>query len=197
MPFLNQIASFINDELKAGSLNNAKLQPVKYYGIATVIARKKDSAAPLEMLPAIVEDGVIKNLITPDSKMAMQLYHKVISNVYAYEKKSYGDGYDIKSASDMMLVVSYNSKLTGKAAQVLEPVVLFGLPQRISQALTSDLSIIKCLITPLTSNMDAVAVFRQEYPQAEYFLNENLSMFSIRYKVEMNFSQACVDKCLC
>jgi len=196
MPFLNQIANFINDELKAGSLNNARLQPAKYYGLADVITRKKDGGT-LEQLPAITEAGIIKNLITPDSKMALQIYHKTIGNVYSYERKSYGDGYDIKSSTDMQLVVIFNNKLTGKAKEVLEPVVLFGLPQKISTALIADLKIIKCLITPVSSNMDPVSVFKQEYPQAEYFLNEMLSMFSIRYKIEMTFSQACVDACTC
>lgn len=197
MPFLNQISEFINDTLKAGSLNKKNLQPAKYYGIATLITRKKNDKAPLETLPAIVEEGVIKNLITPDSKLALQLYHKSISNVYGYEKKSYGDRYDIRSSAEMQLVVIFNSKLTGKTKEVLESVVLFGLPQKLSAALASDLQIIKSLFTPLSSNLDPVSVFKQEYPQADYFLNENLSMFSIKYKTEMTFSQACVDKCLC
>jgi len=137
MPFLNQITNFINDVLKAGSLNNAKFQPAKYYGVATTVSRKKDSAAALEILPAIVENGTIKNYLVPDSKLAIQLYHKMITNVYSYEKKSYGDAYSINCTSEMMLVVSFNSKLTGKAKEVLEPVVLFGLPQYLSKALTA------------------------------------------------------------
>ena len=77
MPFLNQITEFINDVLKAGSLNKAKLQPAKYYGIASPFARKKDTGI-LETLPAILEAGKIKNFITADSKMALQIYHKVM-----------------------------------------------------------------------------------------------------------------------
>jgi hypothetical protein len=194
MPFLNQIVSFINDTLKA---NLSRLQPAKYYGLSTQIARIKEIKAPLELLPAIVEGGVIKTLLTPDDKLALQLYHKLVSNTYSFEKKSYGDSYDVKSTSEMTLVVTYNSKLTGKAREVLEPVVLFSLPQKISQVLLTDLELIKCLITPISSNMDAVQVFKQEYPQSSFFLNESLSMFSIRYRIEMSFSQACVDACLC
>lgn len=196
MPFLDQIANYINDVLKAGELSKAKLQPAKYYGIANVITRKRDGGT-LEQLPAITEAGVIKNLISPDGKMALQIYHKTIGNSYSYEKKSYGDGYDMKSSTDMQLVVIFNSKLTGKVKEILEPVVLFGMPQKLSQGLIADLKIIKCSITPLSSNLDPVSVFKQEYPQAEYFLNEILSMFSIRYRIEMTFSQACLNACLC
>ncbi|MEO9145082.1 MAG: hypothetical protein ABI237_05945 [Ginsengibacter sp.] len=202
MPFLNQITEFINDVLKAGSLNKAKLQPAKYYGIATSFARKKDTGVSgkpmvIEMLPAILEAGTIKNFITADSKVALQIYHKVISNVYSYEKKSYGDNYDIKCSTDMNMVALFNSKQTGSAKEVLEPVILFGMPQKLSNALIADLKIIKCLITPVSSNMDPLSVFKQEYPQADFILNENTSMFSIRYRIEMTFSQACVDNCLC
>lgn len=200
MPFLNQITKFINDTLEAGSLNNKKLQPAKFYGLSTVAARStKGSKDPnkLELLPSVVTADGKSSLITADSKYAVQLYHKLLTNVYSYEKNSYGDGHYIKSVSELSLVVFSNSKLTGKTKDVLEPVVLFGIPQKLSTALLADLHINNCLITPVASNMDALQVFRQEYPQSEYFLNEQMSMFLIRYKIEMTFSQACVDKCLC
>lgn len=200
MPFINQVTAFINDELKDGSLNNKKLQPAKFYGLSSVIARAKSGSKnpnKLELLPAIISNDGSMTLITADSKLAIQVYHKLLNNVYSYEKKSYGDSYDIRSVSDINMVVFCNSKLTGKTKEVLEPVVLFGIPQKLSTALSADLKINKCVITPVASNMDALQVFRQEYPQSDYFLNEQLSMFSIRYKIDMTFSQACVDKCLC
>ena len=200
MPFLNEITEFINQSLKAGSLNKAKLQPAKYHGITTVVARKKTATqgkGTLELFPAIVTADGKATPITPDSKCALQVYHKLLTNVYSYEKKSYGDAYDIKSSSELAMVVISNSKMIGKAKDVLEPVVLFGIPQKISIALLAELKINKCLITPLASSMDHVQIFRQEFPQSEYFLNEQMSMFLIRYKIEMTFSQTCVDHCLC
>lgn len=200
MPFLNQVITFINDELKAGSLKNEKLQPALYHGLSTVHARvltgSKDPKK-LELLPAIITGAGKVTPITANDKYAIQIYHKLLTNVYSYEKRSFGDANDIKSSSELSLVVFSNSKLTGKTKDDLEPVVLFGLPQHLSPELLSSLKISKCLITPMGSNMDPVQVFRQEYPQSNYFLNEQMSMFLIRYKIEMQFSQACVDKCLC
>ncbi|MDB5199145.1 MAG: hypothetical protein JWO92_1108 [Chitinophagaceae bacterium] len=200
MPFQNQIIEFINDTLKAGSLNIKKLQPAKFYGLATVIARSKSGSKDpnkVEQLPAVVTDDGKMSPITADSKYAVQIYHKLLNNVYSYDKKSYGEGHYIKSVSELSMVVFSNSKLTGKTKDVLEPVVLFGIPQKLSTALMADLKINSCLITPVASNMDAIQVFRQEYPQSELFINEQMSMFLIRYKIEMVFSQACVEKCLC
>lgn len=198
MPFLNQIAEFINGELKAGSLNKKKMQPAIFYGITTVFPRSKGTKKvdQLELLPGIIDPSGNIIPITADSKYAIQIYHKLLSNAYSYEKKSYGEGYDVKSISEVSMVVFTNSKLTGTTKDAVEPVVVFGMPQKLSKALFACLKINKCLITPVSSNMDAVQVFRQEYPQSEYFLSDQMSMFSIRYRIEMNFSQACVDQCL-
>lgn len=200
MPFIDKISKFIDETLKAGTLNNAKLQPTTFHGLSTVVARKKLKAATagqIELLPGIVTGKKIDAFIVPDNKVAMQLYHKVISNTYSLDKKGEGDLHYMKSSTELSLVVITNSKMTGKAKELLEPLVVFGMPQKLSQVLLADLLINNCLITVLSSNMDHVALFRQEYPQSDYFLNEAESMFSIRYKVEMTFSQRCVEQCLC
>jgi hypothetical protein len=200
MPFLNQIISFINDDLKAGSLSKDKLQPAKFYGLTTIVSRsKKSSKEPtkLELLPAIVDATGKDNPITLESKLALQVYHKLNSKTYSVEKKSYGDEYNIKCISDLSMVVITNSKITGKTKDVLEPLLIFGMPQKLSTALFVDLKINNCLITPVSSNMDAMAVYRQEYPQSDYYLTEQMSMFLIRYKIELSFSQQCVEQCLC
>lgn len=198
MPFLNQIVGFINDELKAGSLNKEKLQPAKFFGLSDVVVRKKLSTPnQTEQLPAIVTADGKAIPITPESKLALQIYHKLNSNVYSKATKSYGNESFLNSVSDLSMVVLTNSKLTGKTKDVLEPVVLHSMPQVLSEAFKADLKINKCIITPLSSNMNHVEVFKQEYPNSDYFLNEQMSVFLIRYKIEMTFSQACIEQCLC
>ncbi len=200
MPFLNQIISFINEDLKAGSLNKEKLQPAMFYGLSSVVTRNtKGTKEPskLELLPAIVDANGKDTPITLNSKLALQVYHKLNSKTYSVEKKSYGDEYNIKCTSDLSMVVITNSKITGKTKDVLEPLLIFGMPQKLSTALFADLKISTCLITPVSSNMDALAVYKQEYPQSDYYLTEQMSMFLIRYKIELSFSQHCVEQCLC
>jgi hypothetical protein len=199
MPFIEEIVTYINTSLAAGSLNKDKLKPATFYGLSNVIERSKKgvSQSQVELLPAIVDANGKATPITPDSKKAIQIYHKLLSNVYSTEKRSYGDGYDYKSISELSMVVLTNSKLTGILKEKIEPVVVFGLPQRLSTALIANLKIVRCLITPISSNMDHVQVFATEYPRSDYFLNEQVSMFSLRYKIEMTFSQPCVEQCLC
>jgi len=198
MPFLNEITSFINQTLKDGSLNKPRLQPAKYFGLTTVIGRKKSSSQKeLEQLPSVIAPNRKIIPITPDSKLAIQVYHKLLGNTYRKETKSYGDGHYIRCVSDMAMVVIANSKMTGKANNALESAIVFGIPQRLSTALQMDLNINSCQIIPVSSNLESIQVFRQEYPQSEYFLNDQVGIFSIRYKCELIFSQACVNACLC
>lgn len=199
MPFLDQITGFINDTLKASSLNKKNLQPAKFYGLSTQIPRsgQDKNLNNMELFPGIVDGNGTITMITPDDKYSLQVYHKNQGKTYSYEKKSYGDDYLIKAAGDMQMVVITNSKISGKAKEVLEPFFIFGMPQRVSQELISSLGINSCLITPLGSNMDAMQVFRQEYPKSNLFLTNQMSMFLIRYKIELTFSQKCIDQCIC
>lgn len=200
MPFIDQIIDFINIELAKGSLNKEKLQPAKFHRLATITPRLKPGARnkkELELLPAIVLPGGQIEFVTAESNFALQCYHRLLSKQYSFVSKSYGNGHDIQMVAELMLVFITNSAITGRSKEALEPAVLFGMPQHLSPAALSELGIGKCLIRPVSSNLDQVAVFRQEYPQSTYFLNAQVGMFSIKYKFDLTFSQACVDACLC
>lgn len=197
MPFLNQIITFINEDLKNGSLNKEKLKPAIFHGLADVVTRSNKgskNADKLELLPAIIDENGKDTPITLNSKLALQVYHKLNSKTYSIEKKSFGDDYLIKCVSDLSMVVITNSKINGKTKDVLEPLLIFGMPQKLSTALFADLKINQCLITPVSSNMDAMAVYRQEYPKSDYYLTEQVSMFLIRYKIDLTFSKTCVEQ---
>jgi hypothetical protein len=199
MPFIHQIVNFINNELKASSLNKKKLQPIHFYGLSTLEARSPKGTAQnqIELLPAIVNANGKAEFITPDSKYALQLYHKLHSKVYAFEKKSFGNEHYIKCTSEVTMVVFTNSKLTGVSKENIEPLIMLGLPQKLSAAVMASLNVNKCLITPIASNLNQNEVFAQEFSKSAYFLNEQLSMFSTKYKIEMSFSKNCIDTCLC
>lgn len=192
MPFTDSIVAHINNCLKGCSFTDGK-----FHGIASVIARKKTAASPLETLPGIL-DGKAYQTIEPNDKHGLILYHKVVSNVYSIEKKnSYGDGYNTKCVTEMQMIVWADSLKQNKTAEQLEPVVIFGMPQGLSAVMMQTLKLNSCLIIPTASVMDRLQVFRQEYPQSEFFLKPNHHFFSIRYRIETTFDKSCVDTCLC
>lgn len=199
MPFIKEIVEFINLSLKGGSLNSEKLQPANYIGLTTVMVRQKPGANPNEpeYLPSYLDIHGKLQTVTVNNTLALQVYHKQITNAYQYEKKSYGKGHKVNSTTEISMVVITNSKIIKAQKDEVEQLIVFGLPQKLSAAVTSDLAIMQSKITPLASNMNQVEVFRQEFPNSDYFLNEEVSMFILRYKVELQFSQACMEKCLC
>lgn len=197
MPFFDEITQFINDSLKASSLNSKKLQPAKFYGLSTQVFKSVKDKSNVEPYPAIVDGSGAITMISPDDKYSLQVYHKNLSNSYSYEKESYGDGYLMNADCDMQMIVISNSKISGKTKEVLEPLFIMGMTQKLSQALVASLGIYSCLITPVGSNMDAMQVFRQEYPKSNLFLTSQMSMFLIRYRIKLTFSQACIEQCLC
>jgi len=199
MPFFDEITQFINDSLKASSLNKKNLQPALFYGLSTQIFRsgKDKNSNNVEPLPAIVDGTGSITMIAPDDKYSLQVYHKNLGTSYSYEKESYGDGYLINADCDMQMVVISNSKISGKTKEILEPVFIAGMPQKLSQELITGLGIYSCLIAPAGSNMDAMQVFRQEYPKSNLFLTNQMTMFLIRYRIKLIFSQKCINQCLC
>lgn len=196
MPFTDKIVAYINEQLKASSLNDKRFLPVRLLGVATQLARPKGQG--VELLPATCDEQGNHKLIEPDDKFPITVYHKTITNAYTSAKQqSYGDDYVYKCTTEMQLIVLADQRKVKMTAEQLEPAVIYGMPQRLSAALMQDVRFASCLITPLGSDMDKIRVFRQEYPGNEYFLKPYHQLFSIRYRIEATFDKNCVNKCLC
>lgn len=200
MPFLDQITSFVNDTLKASSLNNSKLQPTQLYGISSIVARPvKPGSTDLEILPAIVKGDTSVTLLTPDSKTAFQMYHKANNNTYSKQTKpsGFGDDYDLQVVTELQLIIFCNTKLSGFTKENLETILVFNMPQRLPAATISELGIKNCQILVVSSNTNPQQIFNQEFPKSKYFLTEGITMFSINYRVTLTYDQSCVAKCAC
>jgi hypothetical protein len=193
MPFIASIVSYINDYMKA---NCSVLTGGAFYGLSSVVARKKDSTAPLEQFPAILVDHTQYKTIEPNDKQALIIYHKLLSNTYTKERKDgYGDSYLFKCTTDLQMIVWGDSKKLG-IDQELEAVIMYSMPNALDRAALMQLTFRNCLITTASSNMDRLQVFRQEYPQSQFFLKPNHQFFSIRYRVEATYDKACMDMCV-
>jgi hypothetical protein len=195
MPFIDKIVSFINQSLKESSLNDKRFQPSKLIGITTVLARPSDNG--FEMLPAECDLNGNYSTVEPNDKFNIIIYHKVISNNYIREKKAYGDIYVFRAQTEMQLAVIADSRKVKLSAEQIEPLIVYGLPLRLSDAIMQETGFASSLITPLSSNMDKVMVFRQEYPSTKYFLKPFHHFFSVRYRIETVFDKNCIDRCQC
>src|SRR5580765_8525851 len=104
MPFSTQIVNHINEVLKAGSLSKEKLQPAKFIGLSTTIAKSEDGQTAF--LPGVIE-GNKTTIITPDDKHALIVYHKISTKTYGIERRSFGDESSYKSIADVQMLI-YN-----------------------------------------------------------------------------------------
>lgn len=196
MPFLDSIVSYINDSLKGSSLSDKRFAAGRFLGLSTIVGVQKDTGVVL--VPAIVDAmGEYKPVDPVDDRYSITVYHKAISNVYGFEKKSYGDEYLQKCTTEMLLVVAADAKKVLVSAEQLEPLFIYGLPQRLSPELKQKAAFKNCLITPLASDMDKLRVYRQEWPAAEYYLKPYHHLFSLRYRIEASYDKDCIDACLC
>lgn len=197
MAFSETFVQYINDSLKAGSLNSKKFQPGAFHGIVSLVARKglNDS---LQLLPAIAHmDGNFK-AVEPNDKFNVIIYHKVIANSYLYQKQdSFGDHYVIKSTNEMAMIVWVNTKKAKLTAEQIEALFIAGLPQDLSPEKKKEIGIYSCKITPVATDMDKLRVFRQEYQNIPFFLRPEHCFFQLRYKAELTFDQACLLNCGC
>lgn len=190
MPFTAAIVNYINTTLREGC---SLLTDGRFLGIASIIARKKTPTTPLEQLPGILNDNKEYTPVEPNDKYKLIVYHKILSNTYSFDKtNSYGDDYRIKCTTEMAMIVWGDAMKLG-IAEELEAVIVFGMPQRLSRVLQNTLGLATCSITPVNSTLDRLPIFRQEYPQSEFFLKPNHQFFQIRYRIESSFDRACVQ----
>lgn len=195
MPFAEVIAGIINQTLKGSSLNKKQFQPGSYNGLASIIGRK-NAKGDLELIPGILDGSGNYTPVIPDQKFNLVIYHKLLTNEYGYDKKnSYGEAYDVRCTSQMMMVVWGDGKKIGITAEQLEAMIVFGMPQMLSSIDRQNLGLKTCMISPISTNMDRLQVFRQEYQQVEFFLKPNDALFLVRYKIETSFGQSCIDLC--
>ncbi len=194
MAFWIPIIDYINDYLKNGSLNKSVLKPQQLYGLATMIVRKKDASKATEQLPGIISANGNDVIITPDDKFAVQVYHRIDGAVYDFDKKGgVGDYYLNFDRGDLIMVVIINTERTGVTKEVIEPLFRFGMPQSLTPALTNTLQLRTCRIKAVSADFKHVDIFKREWPQANYFLNEHLTIFTIRYTIATTYLSKCVN----
>lgn len=194
MPFWSPIIDYINDYLRDGALNKSALKPRQLYGLATMIVRKKDNSKATELLPGIISAIGNDIPITPDDKFAVQVYHRIDGTTFANDtKKGGGDSFLNSESADLIMVVLTNTERTGVTKEVIEPLFRLGMPQSLGLSLTNTLQLRTCRIRPVSVNFKHAEIFKNEWPQGNYFLNQHLTIFTIRYTIATTYLSKCIN----
>lgn len=168
MPFTNSIVDFINDSLKQGSLNKERFQPAKYYNVASIVPLDGDNQG--QIVPGILNEAGEIEHVSPDDIYSLQIYHRVISNVYGVQKAgSYGDQNDMVSTTEMQVFVFAQSDKINLRAEQLEPFIVFGIPGSVSNALGDEIKMKLVAINVISSDLDKLRNFRNEFQGVQFF----------------------------
>lgn len=191
MTFVNTIVDYINDQLKGEALN--RLQPVKYYNIASTISRTDQ---PGMFFPGMMNISGEVLQVSPDDLYNVTIYHKIISNTYGRKTKgSTADNIDVLCTSEMQMFVFAQSDKIKMTAEKLEPYIVFSIPEKISRELRMELQLKDCSIRVLSADMDKIRNFKNEYQNVRNFLSPEHIFFSIRYNIIETITRSCIDLC--
>jgi hypothetical protein len=189
MAYLGEIVDTINEALKA-KLTAFPL--TGYNGLAYPIPRKKGTA--FEYLPAKISVSGEAKWITFDDVRELEIYHRIVSSSYIQLKgKSYGDGdTQFQHNYEIDLIVMADRKKAKVEPDVLEAAIASNIP--VSSSI-SGVSFIN--ITPVSANHNSRSLFSQEFQGIDYFLKPEHILFSIRYRVELQYQKGCLNLCQC
>ena len=195
MPYLEQIATEINNTLKATSLKDKRFFGGRFEAIATqAMVSKTDSNEVF--IPLVVNDrGEYLEVILDDS-YPISIYHRVLSNNYSFDATD-GYGRDKKkqrcTTIMLMCVMAFRNQIKiskeDLEAQIVVNFPLGNTPNLLVKPLQTN------TISVIDSNMDSLSVFQSEFKGLEVKLNQENILFSIRYKIESTYYTGCFHIC--
>jgi len=189
MAFLGNIVHTINTALK----DKLTAFPTAYFGgIAYPVAKKKDDK--YEFLPGIVANSGEVKWLTFDDINELTIYHRITNSSYTQNKvQSYGDGYTSFTQNyDLDLVVMADRRKVQVEPDVLEAAIASNMPDKDKVDGVSYVNILS-----VSANHNSRSLFSQEFQGVSYYLKPEHIFFSIRYRVELQYTKGCLGLCQC
>ncbi len=145
-------------------------------------------------MPAQISLSGDAKWITLDDVNELQIYHRIYNSSYTQQKnRSYGDGYEAFTHSyDIDLVVMANRKRAQVEPDVLEAAIASNIPSTTQIAGLNFINILS-----VSANHNSRSLFSQEFQGTDYFLKPEHIFFSIRYRVEIQYTKGCIALCQC
>lgn len=198
MPYLANIVSKIDELILSSSLTDQRFQNKFFAGLVQQLPVTNSDGTKVIFVPAIPHGLTDATQVVPDDNYNLITYHRIIGNAYSFERidRQFGDGLDVqKSVSDViMVVIGFNNKLLITQEQ-LEALFIGGFPDVFEKAFVQDLKFNSISIQPVSSNLDSVAVFNQEYRGDKYYIRQEMSLFQIRYSITATYKKGCFTIC--
>lgn len=198
MPYISNIVDWINVQLKANALKDARFQLGTLNGLAQLIPYSEAGKDTItKFSPAI--PGT-KKLIVPEDKQSIIAYHRLIRNSYSTAQQSaqFGNGNSLTACiSDMLMIVMADSERLKLSQPELEALIVQGLPQAMPKADKEPLQLINVLVSNYESNFETIQIYNQEYRGVVFNAVPSFFMIGIKYRIEATFKKGCFQICDC
>src|SRR5688572_17337288 len=111
MPYLNELITLVNDNIRERSLTDKRFAAAKLEGIAYQVAREATSGA-IEMVPVIADMNKVERYIGIDDTFPLVAYHRILSNTYSEDNKQgqYGDGFQSQQCSTEAVLIVFGKR---------------------------------------------------------------------------------------
>lgn len=178
-------------------MSDKRFQTGNFQALAVDVSRIKGDKT--QTFPAVMDSFYEAQPITPDDNYPIVIYHKMLSKQAIKPGPSgYGDSNNVKGELvEMKMVVFGKYKSLQLTAHELEALITFNFPDSIAKAKIQGLKLDTMQVNYSSSNMNAAAVFQEEYKGFELFLAPEDIMFSVKYSIESKFRKGCFTICDC
>jgi hypothetical protein len=199
MPFLNTQIDIMNDHLKRMVFSDARFNQGLIIGLASLTTVSEDDAAD-KRYPVYYGGQVEPKYIGIDDTYPLIVYHRQQSGstFTNLEQDSYGDVVDrIEMVTEMLMVVYGKRKALRMNAEDLETMCILGAPSLTPRSTLTGTKIDKLSIQINSTNMDALAVFGEEYQGVDFRVSPEEFLFNISYSLTAQYRKDCVKPCDC
>lgn len=194
MAFLNQIATKINDTLKASIFTGHLYQGAKWFGLAETIKRESGSGYDY-VVAQYYQDNITECNI--DDTYPMVVYHRHLGS--SFEKASNADFGDTMrmttETADMMMIVYGDRKRLQITPDTLASGISANIPLSLTNTELTNLSLSFCEMRGDGVSFDKDAIWRGEYQTNSNPLGIEKIYFALKYSVELHYSNGCFNIC--
>lgn len=187
---IESIVHAINETLQREVF--AGVSKLNLFGISSLVHKKVNGK--LTTLPAI-QEGSDFVYPSPDDGSTLIAYHVIGPRTYENSpKRGYGDQRYIKDTAEMQMIVYANLRVLAKSAVQVQELIAAAMPQSLRSG-SGDANV-SAQVVLRGAELDALKVFRQQYPNSDFFLSPEDGFFSLRYRITAEYDQRCLKCCL-
>lgn len=205
MPYLKQLITIVNQQLRATTLKEKRFDAGRYEVIAVDVTRKNADGV-LETFPGVMNDSYEAEAVIVDDTYPIVIYHKILNKRYelnniAGQRSEFGDRNKyVKETVTVKMVVYGKWSALKITKEELEAIISNGFPDNMDNqgnVLLKKLGLDNVTYNMQSSNFLSKQLWDEEYKGTEYRLAPEDIFFSTTYTIQSTWRKGCFQLCNC